>query len=96
MYTIDDLILDLINEKASLKTREFLIKHHESGYFSPKGQESKLLQKIAKCKNIVLFFDPDEEDFGLAKIDSGDFLNTELIGPLHQSLIEMKKRCGSF
>ncbi|WCM86434.1 hypothetical protein [Acidovorax sp. NCPPB 3576] len=55
--------------------------------------QNKIIYKIAQNRSLLLIFDPDEEEFGLAYLTVGEVTNTELVGSLAYALQEMKKRC---
>lgn len=57
-------------------------------------QPNKLVYKIAKSDSCILFFDPDEEEFGLAYQSKEEIVCAELIGELMFAIQEMDRRHG--
>ncbi|GKS97926.1 hypothetical protein AVKW3434_01080 [Acidovorax sp. SUPP3434] len=57
-------------------------------------QSNKLAYKIARSDGCILFFDPDEEEFGLAYQSKNEIVCAELIGELMFAIQEMDRRHG--
>ncbi|WCM86430.1 hypothetical protein [Acidovorax sp. NCPPB 3576] len=55
---------------------------------------NKLAYKIANSNSCILFFDPDEEEFGLAYQSKNEIVCAELIGELMFAIQEMDRRHG--
>jgi len=90
---LDDFLSEFIDSDENSELVGFLISTKISAAAVKLFDwRNKIIYKIARQDNLVLMYDPDEEEFGIAYLTAGEITNSELIGSLSYALQEMKKR----